>query len=84
LIEIQLRTPWQQEWATLVEDIDGAMRLTLKDESGPDELLRYLRALAYAQWEQHGLGELSRRAHGDLEDAQAGAEVWLRSRGASR
>jgi hypothetical protein len=84
LIEIQLRTPWQQQWATLVEDIDGALRLTLKDEEGPEELLGYLRSLAYAQWEQYGLGTLSARARRRFLAAQTGAEAWLRSRGASQ
>ena len=45
-LEIQLRTPWQQEWATLVENLDGTYRLTLKDEAGAAEILDYLRLLA--------------------------------------
>lgn len=44
LIEIQLRTEWQQRWAMLVEDLDSAYRLQLKDEQGPLEVLEYLRA----------------------------------------
>jgi hypothetical protein len=77
-----LRTPWQQQWATLVEDIDGALGLALKDEVGPDALLRYLRTLAYAQEHEYGGVGISRVERKDLEAARAGAEAWLRSRGA--
>ena len=44
LIEIQLRTEWQQRWGKLVEDLDAAYRLNLKNEDGPDVVLDYLRA----------------------------------------
>jgi ppGpp synthetase/RelA/SpoT-type nucleotidyltranferase len=83
LIEIQLRTPWQQQWATLVEDIDGALRLTLKDDSGPNELLRYLRALAYAQWESYGLGKLTAASGAELRIARSDADRWLMGREAT-
>ncbi|MEO5917948.1 MAG: RelA/SpoT domain-containing protein, partial [Candidatus Limnocylindrales bacterium] len=46
LVEIQLRTIWQQRWAMLVEGLDFAYRLQLKDEQGPREVLDYLRAYA--------------------------------------
>ncbi len=36
-METQLRTTWQQEWATLVEDIDGAYGLTVKDDEGAEK-----------------------------------------------
>lgn len=44
LIEIQLRTDWQQRWAKLVEDLDTSYRLSLKNGEGPEEVLDYLRA----------------------------------------
>ena len=84
LVEIQLRTPWQQQWATFVEDLDGTMGLTLKDERGPDELLRYLQTLAYAQDRVYGGEGLSKAEHESLESSRMMAEAWLRSRGAIR
>jgi len=84
LVEIQLRTPWQQQWATLVEDLDGTLGLTLKDERGPDELLRYLQALAYAQDRVYGGAGLSKVERESLGSSRMRAEAWLRSRGAIR
>jgi ppGpp synthetase/RelA/SpoT-type nucleotidyltranferase len=54
LVEIQLRTASQQRWAMLVEDLDAAYRFQLKDESGPEEVLEYLRVYAL------GLSEIDR------------------------
>ena len=54
LVEIQLRTANQQRWAVLVEDLDAAYHLRLKDERGPVEVLEYLRVYA------RGLSEIDR------------------------
>ena len=54
LVEIQLRTANQQRWAMLVEDLDAAYNLRLKDEKGPEEVLEYLRVYAL------GLSEIDR------------------------
>ena len=54
LVEIQLRTASQQRWAMLVEDLDAAYRFELKDETGPEEVLEYLRVYAL------GLSEIDR------------------------
>jgi ppGpp synthetase/RelA/SpoT-type nucleotidyltranferase len=54
LVEIQLRTTGQQRWAMLVEDLDAAYRFELKDETGPEEVLEYLRVYAL------GLSEIDR------------------------
>lgn len=62
LIEIQLRTEWQQRWAKLVEDLDASYRLNLKNEDGPEEVLEYLRAYGSS------LAELDRTGH--VEPAQ--------------
>lgn len=43
LVEIHLRTVRQQMWADLVEELDKAYRLNLKNEDGPGEALDYLR-----------------------------------------
>lgn len=43
LVEVQLRTVRQQMWADLVEELDKAYRLNLKNEDGPGEVLDYLR-----------------------------------------
>ncbi len=42
LIEIQLRTPGQHEWARYVERMELRTRHNLKDGEGPFDLLRYL------------------------------------------
>ena len=54
MIEIQLRTLRQQKWADLVEELDKAYRMNLKNEDGPAEVLEYLRELGRA------LGQLDR------------------------
>ncbi|MHB8631134.1 MAG: RelA/SpoT domain-containing protein [Candidatus Limnocylindria bacterium] len=59
LVEIQLRTVAQQGWAMLVEDLDAAYRLQLKDETGPEEVLEFLRVYASALTERERTGSLS-------------------------
>lgn len=80
-IEVQLRTIWQQEWATLVEDLDGSYELSLKDEAGPDELLAYLQLLASAQEAEYAGPGLDERLAGELRAARQIAEDWLNVRG---
>jgi putative GTP pyrophosphokinase len=46
LVEIQLRTPRQHEWAEAVERTGLRTRHALKDGSGPEDLLRYFRLAA--------------------------------------
>jgi putative GTP pyrophosphokinase len=41
LIEIQLRTPRQHEWALAVERIGSRVGVAVKDGQGPPELIRY-------------------------------------------
>ena len=41
-VEVQLRTDGQQAWAMLVEDLDSAVGLGLKDDLGPTSVLRSL------------------------------------------
>lgn len=41
LVEVQLRTPRQHEWAEAVERTALRTRFDLKDGEGPDDLLRY-------------------------------------------
>lgn len=48
LVEVQLRTLRQQEWADLVEEIDKVYGLNLKNEDGPVEVLDYLRTWSSA------------------------------------
>ena len=45
-VEIQLRTPGQQAWAEAVERTAGRFRLPLKDETGPEPVLRWLNLAA--------------------------------------
>jgi hypothetical protein len=47
LIEIQLRTPRQQEWAEAVERTGFRLRIPLKDGEGPPELLDYFRLASH-------------------------------------
>jgi len=46
LIEIQLRTPGQHEWARAVERTELRTRFALKNGEGPPELLRYFELAA--------------------------------------
>jgi putative GTP pyrophosphokinase len=48
LIEIQLRTPGQQEWAAQVDRTGGRLGIRLKDGEGPSELVRDFERAAYA------------------------------------
>lgn len=77
LIEIQIRTPWQQSWADLVENLDGAYGLTLKDEEGPFEVIEYLRVLAAGYHERNDSGYVGRKRLRDIETARANALEWL-------
>lgn len=54
LIEIQLRTPGQQEWAALVDQTSGRLGFMLKDGQGPPELVRYFERAAFAIALQEG------------------------------
>jgi ppGpp synthetase/RelA/SpoT-type nucleotidyltranferase len=56
LIEIQLRSPGQHEWALAVERTAGRLRMPeLKDGIGPPELVRYFNRAAYAiALQEHG------------------------------
>lgn len=83
LVEMQLRTTWQQEWATLVEDIDGAYGLTLKDDEGADEVLGYLRLLATAQEARYAAGRFDAPGARQLNEARQVAVDWLTRRGVS-
>lgn len=47
-VEIQLRTPFQHEWAEAVERWAARTRFALKDGEGPPELLTYLELVAWA------------------------------------
>lgn len=46
LIEIQLRTPKQHEWAEAIERTDKRLKFELKSGHGPRDLLRYFRLAA--------------------------------------
>lgn len=45
LIEIQLRTPGQQQWAEAVERAGSRLRVSVKDGQGPPEILRFFELL---------------------------------------
>lgn len=46
-VEIQLRTPFQHEWAEAVERWAALTRFPLKDGEGPPDLLSYLELVAW-------------------------------------
>jgi putative GTP pyrophosphokinase len=48
LVEVQLRTQVQHEWAHAVERIGSNLRVDVKSGQGPEPLLRFLRAVAEA------------------------------------
>jgi ppGpp synthetase/RelA/SpoT-type nucleotidyltranferase len=56
LIEIQLRTPGQHDWAEAVERMGGRTGYNLKEGDGPDDLVEYLKLVARAICE-HESGE---------------------------
>ena len=60
-VEIQLRTPPQQEWADAVEAADNRFGLTLKDGVGPESMITYF-ALAAEQLRARELGHTVDRA----------------------
>jgi ppGpp synthetase/RelA/SpoT-type nucleotidyltranferase len=45
-VEVQLRTPGQQEWANAVERTGGRLKLNLKDGAGPADLVLYFKLAA--------------------------------------
>lgn len=77
LIEIQLRTPWQQSWADLVENLDSVYGMTLKDEQGPAEVTEYLRVLAAGYHERNDLGFIGKRRVREIVAARDTALGWL-------
>lgn len=46
-VEIQLRTPFQHEWAEAVERWAALTRFALKDGEGPPDLLSYFELVAW-------------------------------------
>jgi len=76
-VEIQLRTAWQQEWARAVERLDAKYGLALKDEHGPEPLLRYLDRLAYALDLTHRHEALELKLRDELAALEQEAARWL-------
>jgi GTP pyrophosphokinase len=50
LIEVQLRTKMQHEWAEIVERTASRLAYDLKDGQGPDELIEYFRVASDIRW----------------------------------
>ncbi len=77
-IEIQLRTPWQNAWASNVERIDLRHRYGLKDGNGPQELLQLLERSAYAM-DQESKGEaMSEDFNREFQRLREQAQPYLR------
>jgi len=77
----QLRTLSQQRWAMLVEDLDTAHRLNLKDEQGPAEVLDYLKVYAAGLAELDVSGQVSRVTARLVMAARSDAQRRLRQGG---
>lgn len=80
MVEVQLRTDWQQGWARAVERLDARYGLALKDEHGPDPLLRYLERKAYALDITHRHEAMERELREELVVLEGEAERWLSER----
>lgn len=76
-VEVQLRTPGQQQWASAVERAAGRLGANLKDGEGPPALLDYLTvsAAAIAALEQGG--SLPETMRDELERARAAAAPFM-------
>jgi ppGpp synthetase/RelA/SpoT-type nucleotidyltranferase len=77
LVEIQLRTASQQRWAMLVEDLDATYRFQLKDETGPEEVLEYLRVYALGLSEIDRTGAAENETRRQMETALSNAQRRL-------
>lgn len=84
LVEIQIRSEWQQAWAGAVERLDARYGLALKDERGPDVLLRYMERMAYALDVTHRHEALERLLHEELAVLGREAARWLSDQGPNR
>lgn len=77
LIEVQLRTAAQHEWAEAVEKIEARRRYGLKDGTGPNEVMKLLQQSAYAM-EQVSRGEtMSDEFNREFEDLVRRARPYL-------
>ena len=83
-IEIQLRTPWQQDWARAVERLDARYGLALKDGSGPEVLLRYLERFAYALDRSRGGQPVEPNVLRELAELGEEAQRWLSQQSSRR
>ncbi len=78
LIEIQLRTEKQHEWADYVEGLGRRLGFELKAGEGPDAVLRLLRIAADLMvWEELG-EEPPQDLLGEYDDARRAARSFLR------
>ena len=73
LVEIQLRTVWQQRWAEQVERSQRILGEDLKDGVGPDDVLEYYERLSHGMAIAETGGDLDPEFLDDLD--QRGANV---------
>ena len=71
------RQSCSQEWARTVERLDARYGLALKDENGPEALLRYLERMAYALDITHRHEALERQLRDELAVLEREAARWL-------
>lgn len=69
-IEVQLRTRGQQQWADAIEAADSRLRLTLKDGTGPQEMMDYFTLTAEVIYKrEYGL-TVEQQLLADFENAR--------------
>lgn len=81
LIEVQLRTQGQQEWADQVENFAGRYGLPLKDEQGPDPVLEFFRLAGRGIYSQEYGASLSTGFEGQFGVAATALRRWMAEQG---
>jgi putative GTP pyrophosphokinase len=77
LIEVQLRTPFQDSWANLVEEISRVVAPGLKFGDGPEELREYLVLLSDLGAQKDRDLVMDRKAFARLQDLRTRVDTIL-------
>lgn len=79
LIEVQLRTPAQHEWATTIELVGGRIGEDLKSGYGPPEVLAFFEAVSEAMAIEEAGGTVSAGLLERVRELRRGAEAKMRA-----
>lgn len=77
LIEVQLRTTVQHEWAFTVERLGGRIDQDIKGGEGPREIHNFLRAISEAMALEESGGVVDKKMHEELRRLREIAEPFL-------